>query len=435
MTYRRTRKRRRVDAFPEDEQSENIEPTEAGVEADTKQSEMGEHEDGNIENIPANGEEDETTQAEEEAAANESPEPVKEQEIWDGFKEENYEILEQLPLSLHRSFTLMLELDQQVHSHESILLLSLKKYIILRKALVERFEAVNGDGTNEVVERGTSARDTLFQSASENLSPASVISGEETSRQSSARPSPELHKLPGPSRQLLTLIAQSSEEIVRATNEKVNVALFAYNLVDRYIRDLDRAIKEQETSISLGLRPGTHPASIILPEVVVPTGIRPHRPPPSPLLLPTTIEEMPSPAEIEPSDTGEVTLGVVSTETPTTGQDGTPVRPRRRRVAKWSRKKKSVVKPPGDEDADMPAASSGLTLTVPPLASVALNGGDMPIDPNEPRYCYCNQVSYGEMIACDRDGCEREWASFRPSLNKMYLIVDLRLSSILAVWG
>lgn len=26
---------------------------------------------------------------------------------------------------------------------------------------------------------------------------------------------------------------------------------------------------------------------------------------------------------------------------------------------------------------------------------------DMPVDPNEPRYCYCNQVSYGEMIACD----------------------------------
>jgi hypothetical protein len=26
---------------------------------------------------------------------------------------------------------------------------------------------------------------------------------------------------------------------------------------------------------------------------------------------------------------------------------------------------------------------------------------DMPIDPNEPLYCYCQQVSYGEMVACD----------------------------------
>ncbi|GKT44041.1 uncharacterized protein ColSpa_04222 [Colletotrichum spaethianum] len=27
-----------------------------------------------------------------------------------------------------------------------------------------------------------------------------------------------------------------------------------------------------------------------------------------------------------------------------------------------------------------------------------------PIDPNEPRYCDCNRVSFGEMIACDNDG-------------------------------
>lgn len=25
----------------------------------------------------------------------------------------------------------------------------------------------------------------------------------------------------------------------------------------------------------------------------------------------------------------------------------------------------------------------------------------MPVDPNEPTYCLCNQVSYGEMIGCD----------------------------------
>lgn len=28
---------------------------------------------------------------------------------------------------------------------------------------------------------------------------------------------------------------------------------------------------------------------------------------------------------------------------------------------------------------------------------------DMPIDPNEELYCYCQQVSYGEMVACDND--------------------------------
>ncbi|ESZ96913.1 hypothetical protein SBOR_2707 [Sclerotinia borealis F-4128] len=31
------------------------------------------------------------------------------------------------------------------------------------------------------------------------------------------------------------------------------------------------------------------------------------------------------------------------------------------------------------------------------------------IDPNEPRYCTCNRVSFGTMIACENDNCEKEW--------------------------
>lgn len=31
------------------------------------------------------------------------------------------------------------------------------------------------------------------------------------------------------------------------------------------------------------------------------------------------------------------------------------------------------------------------------------------VDPNEPRYCLCNQVSYGEMICCDNPTCSIEW--------------------------
>ena len=34
---------------------------------------------------------------------------------------------------------------------------------------------------------------------------------------------------------------------------------------------------------------------------------------------------------------------------------------------------------------------------------------DEPIDPNEPVYCFCNQVSFGDMIACDNPNCSREW--------------------------
>ncbi|XP_018431720.1 PREDICTED: inhibitor of growth protein 2 [Nanorana parkeri] len=34
------------------------------------------------------------------------------------------------------------------------------------------------------------------------------------------------------------------------------------------------------------------------------------------------------------------------------------------------------------------------------------------VDPNEPTYCLCNQVSYGEMIGCDNDECAIEWFHF-----------------------
>lgn len=37
---------------------------------------------------------------------------------------------------------------------------------------------------------------------------------------------------------------------------------------------------------------------------------------------------------------------------------------------------------------------------------------DMPIDPNEPTYCVCKQVSYGHMIGCDNLDCAIEWFHF-----------------------
>ncbi|KAI8080116.1 uncharacterized protein B0P05DRAFT_77269 [Gilbertella persicaria] len=42
-------------------------------------------------------------------------------------------------------------------------------------------------------------------------------------------------------------------------------------------------------------------------------------------------------------------------------------------------------------------------------AKAAVSLSDLPIDPNEPLYCYCSQVSFGEMVACDNEECEIEW--------------------------
>lgn len=38
---------------------------------------------------------------------------------------------------------------------------------------------------------------------------------------------------------------------------------------------------------------------------------------------------------------------------------------------------------------------------VPGMAPHPSDVLDMPVDPNEPTYCLCHQVSYGEMIGCD----------------------------------
>jgi hypothetical protein len=47
----------------------------------------------------------------------------------------------------------------------------------------------------------------------------------------------------------------------------------------------------------------------------------------------------------------------------------------------------------------------------PPVsdAEESLHEGDDEDEEGEPRYCYCNEISFGEMVACDNDACPREW--------------------------
>ena len=59
--------------------------------------------------------------------------------------------------------------------------------------------------------------------------------------------------------------------------------------------------------------------------------------------------------------------------------------------------------------AETPAGHKRKSTEGDPASKVGLvwGGGDvpiaadMPVDPNEPTYCLCHQVSYGEMIGCD----------------------------------
>ncbi|EDQ89650.1 uncharacterized protein MONBRDRAFT_25212 [Monosiga brevicollis MX1] len=61
-----------------------------------------------------------------------------------------------------------------------------------------------------------------------------------------------------------------------------------------------------------------------------------------------------------------------------------------------------------DLDGDLSKMDANQALTEGAQA-VAQKKEEMAIDPNEPRYCICNQVSFGEMIGCDNEDCPHEW--------------------------
>ncbi|XP_022735079.1 PHD finger protein ING1-like isoform X2 [Durio zibethinus] len=58
------------------------------------------------------------------------------------------------------------------------------------------------------------------------------------------------------------------------------------------------------------------------------------------------------------------------------------------------------------------ATASAATATEVVAANPTGMELDLPVDPNEPTYCLCNQVSYGEMVACDNPDCKIEWFHF-----------------------
>lgn len=157
---------------------------------------------------------------------------------------------------------------------------------------------------------------------------------------------------------LLSSIARASAEAGRAADEKVGLAVTAYNWVDRHIRRLDADLQKSESSLLLGLRDGT-----------------------------------------EASRGLQDALGLgQSSEMDGEGS-------------------KASGKGTRDGSAHSPALGRGpLGLgshlsSRAPLDGASSNGfvGDMAIDPNEPKYCYCDQVSFGDMIACDNEDCPREW--------------------------
>lgn len=60
--------------------------------------------------------------------------------------------------------------------------------------------------------------------------------------------------------------------------------------------------------------------------------------------------------------------------------------------------------------------SGGVVLNENGMVVEQTPEGEWTYDPNEPRYCICNQVSYGDMVACDNEDCPFEWFHY-PCVN------------------
>lgn len=72
----------------------------------------------------------------------------------------------------------------------------------------------------------------------------------------------------------------------------------------------------------------------------------------------------------------------------------------------------SAAPPHSSQTAIITPAPAQIMPQTPETPSVVLNDGliveqtpdgEWSYDPNEPRYCICNQVSYGDMVACDNE--------------------------------
>ena len=213
----------------------------------------------------------------------------------------------------------------------------------------------------------------------------------------------------GTTRELLRHLGWLMEEVVRGSQEKVGlaqavydsvrdkasvlarplIAMPAFSKVDRHIRLLDQSIREQEMSVSFGLRQGTHPS--LLPDLAAPSRwARATRVTHSP--IPGLSEDEDIPAAPAISAGSEVTIGMATA----TGSEPPRASSSSSKKSKKSKKRKTdkVVSEAEATPGIITSSTRSLRLKVPPLNSVQ---GDAATDPNEPKYCYCNRVSFGNV--------------------------------------
>lgn len=157
-------------------------------------------------------------------------------------------------------------------------------------------------------------------------------------------------------RKQLCRIQELFQKSKEYSDDKVQIAMQMYEMVDKHIRRLDADLSRFEMELQLK-DPSGRSASV------------------------ASLSDLQTPPQ--------------------------PLKSRKRgldSVGGGARKKKaSISDEPGPSGIGSPATlTSGTTDVL-----------DMPVDPNEPTYCLCHQVSFGEMIGCDNADCPIEWFHFQ----------------------
>ncbi|MBA0767043.1 hypothetical protein Gotri_016008, partial [Gossypium trilobum] len=161
---------------------------------------------------------------------------------------------------------------------------------------------------------------------------------------------------------------------IRIADEKVALAIQTYDLVDSHIQQLDQYLKMSDEELRRGIVTNARGCGFECTEA--------HYPP-------------------------IYWLGMerenAATASPVPSPNSTTKSGRSNESGRGGRKKTRLATAAAAAATEVAAAAAenptGMEL-------------DLPVDPNEPTYCLCNQVSYGEMVACDNPNCKIEWFHF-----------------------
>ncbi|CAE6362759.1 unnamed protein product [Rhizoctonia solani] len=404
---------------------------------------------------------------------------------WTAFAQDYYELVEQLPLSIHRSYSLMRELDDLAQDNTARILPATRAYIALRDSLgakprghrrapsgldllahvsavvepptvstpppnltngagVTHGPITNGQVNGHVesdrrteVENGasvpTSAVDPTPTSpalGSTNPLPtdtrphiidSKLPASTEQPGSSSVCNNPPSDNFPHDTRKLLTLIATLASDAVRASSEKLGIANAVYHSVDNHLTALNALITQHKSTLP-------HPPTPTPPPVESPAPIQLVSSP-SIKLRPRRLSTQAKHQEEGdgPEDDQQGTIPPLKiTRTPTT------IRIRNKSKGKDESRQRgvSISGSASNHNSNAKTAGSNKTPKVPPPTPRKSTGagavnGKPPGNKNNSKktatdeiYCFCGEGSFGEMIACDADGCEREWAS--PTLITFY---------------